>query len=176
MSNFLKNKNASVSVEVSLMLMFFVILIILSSDVGKFIKTKNSLEKMSYSLAGIIRERTYLYDKKPINSSDVDNLYNIALVLNNKTLDKELGLIVESLEIDKNGEVDYKEFKKGDIECALETSLKDFSDLNFITKFDNYTSLYRVSLCTTNDDLFMPIKGISLKKLEPLASSIVYGR
>lgn len=176
MIKFLKEKGASVSIEMCGMLMLFTIFLILSADVGKLIKTQNSLEKISYSLAGIIRERSYLYSAKLVNDKDIDELFKIALVLNKKTLDKELGLIVECLEPNKSGDMNYKSYKKGEVECKLDTSLKDASNLNFITKFDTHTSLYKVTLCAKNDDLFMPINGISLKALEPLASSIVYGR
>ncbi|WP_267524178.1 tight adherence pilus pseudopilin TadF [Campylobacter sp. MG1] len=176
MSSFLRNKVASVSIEVSFMLMFFVIFLVLSSDIGKLIKTQNSLEKISYSLAGIIRERTNLYNKTLLKESDIDNLYSIALVLNEKTLNKELGLVVESLEPNKNDDFNYKNYKRGEVECVNNSNLKDISKINFVNKFENYTSLYRVTLCTKNNDLFMPIRGINLKKLEPLASSVVYGR
>lgn len=179
MSSFIKfliEKKASISVEMCGILMLFAILIILGSDVGTLIKTQNSLDKMSYSLAGLIRERTYLYNGKMLTEDDIDDLYNIALILNEKTLNKELGLVVEAMEVNNKAQTKYSEFSRGKIECKFDRNIEELAKLSFVTKFDISSSAYKVTLCAENNNLFMPIKGVSLNRLEPIASSVVYGR
>lgn len=173
---FLMDMRASVSIEMGGAFLIFSLITILSSDVGTIINAQSRLDKLSYSLASIIRERTYIFGSRVLEEKDVEDLYEVANVLSSDTLNRELGMTIEALVFSSNGEDEVISYEKGSMRCGLSDSIRDYKNLSFNTKLNTISNLYRVTLCSKNNDLLLPIEGINIEGLRPISSTIVYGR
>lgn len=76
------NQHASVAVECCLLISFFGFLLILLTFITVCISTQGKLDRLSYSLVGILRERTVLYPPQQLlSSADVEELYAVAKII-----------------------------------------------------------------------------------------------
>lgn len=173
---FLKDEKASISIEMIGIFSIFSILIVLSADIGSLMVTQNKLEKISYSLASIIRERIALFDSRSINDNDAENLYNVATILAKNTLKPEFGMKLEVLTFKNEDEVKIDSYNFGNLECNPSKTIDEFKDISFYTNYNENISLYRTTLCADPKSNFVPIKNIGSSFIKPIASSITFGR
>ncbi|MEN3262213.1 tight adherence pilus pseudopilin TadF [Sodalis endosymbiont of Spalangia cameroni] len=76
------NQHASVAVEICLLISLFGFLLVYLTFITVCISTQGKLDRLSYSLVGILRERTVLYPPhQPLSSADVEELYAVAKII-----------------------------------------------------------------------------------------------
>lgn len=77
--DFIKNNNGSAIIEFSFVILIIMLLIKLLISVTEHQSTIGKLDRISYSLAGIVRERNRLYsDDKMLTQNNVNDLTNLA--------------------------------------------------------------------------------------------------
>lgn len=170
----------AISVEMSFVMGFFALFLVLAYDVGGALVIKTKLDRISYSLASIVREREMLYPNElKLTKQNTQDLLKLAQSLSKDSLQGKLGLNVEMASfkgkrMGDRGGIEILRFSAGALECRPEKKIEDFKDASFFTTNGNYIPLYRVTLCAAPTQLFKPIAEIGLFK--PISSALVFGR
>lgn len=159
--NLWTDKRAAVSVEfvlISIALIFFIFfltdLVVRQATVGK-------LDRVSYSVAGILRERIQLFDaRETLNQQDVDSAADLAkkiLTDMNSTIDlSQMSLHVEEMHFedpirlgdDRKQIKLYKSWDSGSAgQCLPPQSLNQLQQLTPRGSYGRWVPLYQVTVC-----------------------------
>ncbi|PAF43629.1 tight adherence pilus pseudopilin TadF [Helicobacter sp. 11S02596-1] len=180
-NNFLTAQKASVSIEASIIFGLLVILIALVGDVGGLLINRSKMDRLSYSLASILRERS-LYPSPEISSDDVNQLEKIAKNLQKDAIARgaKLGLSVQVLHFDNTGSSPRvskeSNFDVGDIPCANPTPLADYANLSVRVGQSEYAKILRVNACMKAPNGFLSTKSLIEQALPAQSFSIVLVR
>lgn len=176
------------SVEFALIAVFFSMLLVFSGDVIIKLSTKGKLDRLSYSLVNIIKERTALYNKSfTITQGEINNIYTIAANSLTRSMDSfksaNLGIRVEQqmFTIKKNNDqsVTYDDdspitINAGAQTCSVTKSLDELTDLSVVSSRDRKMPLYRVTLCYETNNWFGKLVGGDYTTVS--SSSVIIGR
>lgn len=167
--NLWTDKRAAVSVEfvlISIALIFFIFfltdLVIRQATVGK-------LDRVSYSVAGILRERIQLFDaRETLNQQDVDAAADLAkkiLMDMNSTIDlSQMSLHVEEMHFedpirlgdDRKQIKIYKSWDSGSsVHCMPPQPLNEQQQLTPRGSYGRWVPLYQVTVCLPTFSWFM---------------------
>jgi len=167
--NLWTDKRAAVSVEfvlISIALIFFIFfltdLVIRQATVGK-------LDRVSYSVAGILRERIQLFDaRETLNQQDVDGAADLAkkiLTDMNSTIDlSQMSLHVEEMHFedpirlgdDRKQIKIYKSWDSGSsVQCMPPQPLNEQQQLTPRGSYGRWVPLYQVTVCLPTFSWFM---------------------
>lgn len=167
--NLWTDKRAAVSVEfvlISIALIFFIFfltdLVIRQATVGK-------LDRVSYSVAGILRERIQLFDaRETLNQQDVDAAADLAkkiLTDMNSTIDlSQMSLHVEEMHFedpirlgdDRKQIKIYKSWDSGSsVQCMPPQPLNEQQQLTPRGSYGRWVPLYQVTVCLPTFSWFM---------------------
>ncbi|WP_180675587.1 tight adherence pilus pseudopilin TadF [Helicobacter sp. 11S03491-1] len=177
-NNFITQTQGSISIEASIIFGLLILLIVLVGDIGKALLNQGKLDRLSYSLVSIIRERT-LYDySQQITSQEASGLYKILQNLQKDFIAKNssISMKVEALYFTSNTTTPTPErtmsYDFGDFACDPSVSLQDYAHLSVKTSEQKYATLFRVSVCLHQKSSFAPIKNL-ISKFIPLQSSSI---
>lgn len=146
-----KLQQGNFTVEFAIVGVFFALLLVFSADVVVKLAYKGKLERLSYSAASIMKERTEIYGAdhfpfepgKPIGA-EATQLYDIVLASLKRTsgnFDAEkFGFQVRMVRENKNVRAPFTQ----GINCNNNQSLQP---LDFVTTFGRHATLYEVTLC-----------------------------
>jgi len=155
----MKRKQEGVFViELAFVLLFISMLLVFVGDIALQLLTRGNLDRASYSLVNVLKERTHFYGtNNKVTDTDVNNLYTLAARLLPK--DAVYGIRVEWME--SLGDDDYTYMTPGKLNGAEgETCLFDESaidSLNIVPKKSSEGksfSLYKVTLCVKVESWF----------------------
>lgn len=188
----LKTKQQGVfSIEFAIIAVFFSLLLVFSGDVIIKLSVKGKLDRLSYSLVNIIKERKQLYkNNTTITQSQTDAIYDIAKNSLKRTMsnfeENNLSILVEGqtyTSVEKDDKTtDYQAnilqaFSKGTPDCKVTQSLDKLAKstkLAVVSVQDRKLPLYRVTLCyETNDWIGSKLK-TSFTTVS--SSSVIVGR
>lgn len=176
-----RKQRGTFSVEFAIVGLFFSILLVFSGDVVMKLSLKGKLDRLSYSMVNILKERTQLYDEEyRINSSEARQLY----VISQGSLERMGGssfdntkyrVVVEELTFASNGSPNPSAtFSFGPNVCTLSNRLSDLRHLSVITSWDRQATLYRVTLCYETDNWIGDILGEDFKLVS--SDAVIIGR
>ncbi|MGL4381998.1 MAG: tight adherence pilus pseudopilin TadF [Vibrio sp.] len=147
-----KLQQGNFTVEFAIVGVFFALLLVFSADIVVKLAYKGKLERLSYSAAAIIKERTEVYDTDHFDfepsqqiGTEATQLYDITLASLKRTTNnfdpEKFGFQIRMIRENKNVRAP---FSGGYINCNNTQSLQD---LDFITTFGRHATLYEVTLC-----------------------------
>jgi tight adherence protein F len=176
------------SVEFALIAVFFSMLLVFSGDVIIKLSTKGKLDRLSYSLVNIIKERTALYNKNfTITQGEMNDIYTIATNSLTRSMGNfkstNFGIRVEqqTFTAQKNDaqSVTYTDdspitINTGSQTCSVAKSLDELTSLSVVSSRENKIALYRVTLCYETNNWFGKLVGGSYTTVS--SSSVIIGR
>lgn len=177
----LKFKQAGVfSIEFAIVGIFFGLLLSFSGDVIMKLSIKGKLDRLSYSLVNVLKERTQLYGMDyRLTSEEVDSLNNIAIHSLSRTFGAfdahKYGVLVEELSfssVDVPNPIISE--RRGAQTCRVNQSIRDLKALTVLSVRGRIMPLYRVVLCYESDNWFGSIVGKHYTTV--MSDSIVIGR
>ncbi len=164
---------AIVGVALSIMFVF-------SADVIIKLSIRGKLDRLSYSLVNVLKERTQLYDEDySITRSEADTIYTIAQNslrrMQASYKDSNFGAVVEELTFRSIGNPNApKRYNLGSYACTLSQTIDQYDDLSVVTTWTRQATLYRVTLCYQTDNMFGSLVDESYTDVS--SSSIMIGR
>lgn len=187
----MKSKQQGVfSIEFAIIAVFFSLLLVFSGDVIIKLSVKGKLDRLSYSLVNIIKERKQLYaNNTTITQSETDAIYTIAKNSLKRTMssfqETKLSILVEGQTyrtVKKTNKTEYKAnalqtFSKGTPDCKVKKSLDKLArskKLAVVSSWERKLPLYRVTICYQTDNWI----GSKLNKnfSTVSSSSVIVGR
>ena len=178
------NQKGNFIVEFAIVGVFFALLLVFSADIVIKLAYKGKLDRMSYSAASIIKERTELvgsdqFDliENPNGLGEANMLYSIVLSSLKRTSgnfdEKNFGF---QLHIKRKGNNLSSEFTRTitrGVNCQS-SAPSDNEGLDFITTFGRYATLYQVTLCYDTDNWFGHLVGEEFTRVS--SRSVIMGR
>lgn len=156
--DFIKNNSGSAIIEFSLVIFIIMLLIKLFISVTEYQSTTGKLDRISYSLAGIIRERNRLYsDDEMLTQNNVNDLASLAnnMLLTSGISSNNFAITVETLHFNPTesaapgnkiiNDTKSEEFSVGT--CHPIRSLREMADLSPYSNRGRWVPLYQVTLC-----------------------------
>ncbi|WP_159654831.1 tight adherence pilus pseudopilin TadF [Vibrio atypicus] len=142
------------SVEFAIVGLIFSLLLVFSGDVIIKLSMKGKLDRLSYSMVNILKERTQLYSEDyTITQAEAREMYTISqgslARMGGSSFDStKYKTIVEELTFASNGSPNpVRTYSFGADVCSLSTTLRELRHLSVITSWDRQATLYRVTLC-----------------------------
>lgn len=157
-SNRLKQKG-TFTIEFAIVGLFLSLLFIFAGDMTIKLAHKGKLDRLSYSLVNILKERTQLYGKDfQIKQSQIDSIVNIATDSLRRTVqqfeDANFGYLIEAVTFNQAQKPSYQAFAPTGTgaRCQTEQTLEQMQHLSKITTWGRRATLYRVTLCYETDN------------------------
>ncbi|PMN71899.1 tight adherence pilus pseudopilin TadF [Enterovibrio norvegicus] len=172
------------TIELAMILLAFSLIIVFSMDVVVKQTVKGKLDRLSYSLVSLLRERSQLFDGDESMTHD-EATKSLALIERSlsstmNTFDiQRLGMVIEQQRFDSNNNpippvANVHIFTLGSYSCEPEEPLVTKIDLSPLSQFDNKLTLYQVSLCYRTDNWFGNLAGESFERVRSI--SLSFGR
>ncbi|NQZ51362.1 MAG: hypothetical protein HRT95_14700 [Moritella sp.] len=166
------NQRGVFAIEMSFVLFFIVALMVFTGDIAFKLFNRVALDRVSYSLVNIIKERTRFYNKRfELNQRDIDDIQILASRL--LSGNRPFGLRVESLHKGV-----FKTFI-GDVNqapvCRIDDSLKLKKELVPQNLAGKSFPLYQVTLCYQVDSWFEQFFG-NTEQSHLQSTSVIVGR
>jgi len=162
------------TVEFAIVGLFFSLLLVFSGDVIIKLATKGKLDRLSYSLVSVLKERTQLYSGDEVLSTEAVNLKTIAVNSLNRTFtnfeDEDFSMCVEGLTFDASNLA-----KPVNYSCSWTASetLAELSTFSVITSMQQ-APVYRVTLSYETDNWIGDLLGETFTTVT--SSSVMVGR
>lgn len=180
MALFKCKQSGNFTVEFAIVGLFFALLLVFSGDVIIKLSVKGKLDRLSFSLVNVLKERTALYTVKyQINAAEALAMQSIAVNSLSRTLGNfdagKFGILVEDLTfaaIDKPNPLNS--FPLGEQKCAPANTLDKLANLSVVTSWGRQATLYRVTLCYETDNWIGDLLGSAFTTVS--SSSIMIGR
>ncbi|MGF1756227.1 ATP-binding protein [Vibrio makurazakiensis] len=157
MINLKSKQSGTFSVEFALLGVVFATLLIMTGDIIIKLSIQGKLDRLSYSLVNVLKERTQLYgkDNNTLTADDARALYIVA----QNSLERTTGDFSQSnfsgsfemLTFDLNGRQDTTTINEGG-GCELTDTIQDLQALSMMTSWGRRATLYRVTLCYETDN------------------------
>lgn len=177
----LKSKQQGVfSIEFAMVAVFFSLLIAFSGDVIIKLSLKGKLDRLSYSLVNVLKERTQLYDTDyQLTTKEVDDIDTIAqhsLLRTFGHFEREhYGLLVEELSFKQVGKPNPAiSEKRGVVACRIKQTIDSLESMTVMTNRGREMPLYRVTVCYESDNWIGGILGREFTHV--MSDSVVIGR
>lgn len=155
------NRRGSVAVEFAVISVLLIVFIFFLTDLVVRHATTGRLDRVAYSVAGIVRERIQLYDaREKLNQRDVDQIAKLAArMLTDMDPDADLSqlkLVVEELHFEDitsigstRKDIDlYRRWQSGSADgCAPPQALNLLTQLAPKGSYGRWVPLYQVTVC-----------------------------
>lgn len=178
--NLKSKQRGTFSIEFAIVGVFFSLLLAFSGDVIIKLSVKGKLDRLSYSLVNIVKERTQLYDADyQLTAKEVNDLDTLA----KRSLQRTFG----AFETDKYGllveELSFKEVGKpnpviaenrGGLTCEVAQSITDLEHLTVVSNRGREMPLYRVTMCYETSNWIGDLLGKKFTNV--MSDSVVIGR
>ncbi|MHA2937455.1 tight adherence pilus pseudopilin TadF [Vibrio sp. RC27] len=166
------------TVEFAIVGIAFSLLLVFSADIIIKLAIKGKLDRMSYSAASIIKERTQLFDEEynidegaTAQGQDTYNYVSASLARTMNNFDQtNFGYVLDVFTFDGSTVSKTPAYKTG-ITC---TDVEPASGLFITTSWGNTVTLYQVTLCYQTDNWFGALVGKTFNRVQ--SYSAVMGR
>ena len=184
MTNSTIKQHGNFTVEFAIIGVVLSLLFVFSGDVIIKLAHKGKLDRLSYSLVDIIKERTQLYNENyELTDENVNTVINIARSSLKRTLGsfdaQQFGYVVEAVTFDAVQQPTYRVFPTGNnvvsaIRCQTRQSLGEMTHLSKITTWGRRATLYRVTLCYETDNWIGDLLGTEFTRVQ--SDAVIIGR
>lgn len=180
MTNSISKQKGNFTIEFAIVGVVLAVLLVFSMDIIIKLAYKGKLDRLSYSLVNVAKERTQLYGEDfSVTEPDATALFNIATNSLRRTTDSfaadRLGMVIEGLTFADIGQANSANvFELGNYNCALPQNIGDMQDLSVVTTWGRQARLYRVTICYETDNLFGDLLGGEFTRVR--SSSVIVGR
>lgn len=182
--NSIYKQKGTFTIEFALVGVFFAMLLLFSVDMLIKLSMKGKLDRLSYSIVSVLKERTQLYEGRDnyLQDSEGELLFTVvknSLARNTGNFDaSKLGMRIE--EQTYQDDINFtpntlvtKTFPAN--ACPVGTSLSSIEeDLSVESTWRRKTTLYRVTLCYETDNLIADILSNGFTKVQ--SSSVIIAR
>lgn len=178
------NQRGTFTIEFALVAVIFVFLLAFTSDIVINQSTKGRLDRLSYSIVNIIKERTQLYnDDDVIDSSQIDQMYSLIDQSLKRTMGSydanQLGVYFEQQKFDSDEKAitplqNIHLFSRGQLACTPNSTLISKETLSPTTSWGRRAVLYKVTICYQGANWFGELVGKDYSLIR--SSSIMLGR
>ena len=178
--NFKTKQRGVFSIEFAIIGVVFSLLLAFSGDVIMKISIKGKLDRLSYSLVNVLKERTQLYDADyQLTAAEVTSLNNIAKHSLARTFsvfdEAKYGFLVEELSfLDADTPNPIISEQRGAIHCRVDQSIGELKKLTVFSVRGRNMPLYRVAICYESNNWFGGLVGKNYTRV--MSDSIVIGR
>ena len=160
--NLVSNNNGSVIIEFSFIVFIMIIFIKILMSISEYYSTIGKLDRISYSLAGIVRERTLLYsNNSELTRLQVNQLKKVAenMLLHSGLSKYSLSIKVEKIHFNttqssstENKIIDNTKSLSFNIgSCEPDKLLRELTQLSSFSNAGRWIPLYQVTLCLPVD-------------------------
>lgn len=181
----------SVAVEFSIISVVLLIFMFFVADLVMRQATVGKLDRLSYSIAGVLRERIQLYDRREdLSLSDIGDIYQLAnrMIKDMNPSAKDYGLQLKVQQLFFEPRVDLtdnekhpvrkKDFFMTNVEidesrCQPLKSISELQDLSPRGSYGRWVPLYQVTLCLTTNSWYTRLIGGSSKQPVIASSAVV---
>ncbi len=178
------NQTGVFIIEFAFVLLAFSFVIVFTMDLVAKQSVKGKLDRLSYSLVSVLRERTQLFDgDETMSYQEATKAYNLIRKSLRSTLapfeESRLSVLIEQQRFDEDKNpisqnTNEHIFRMGSYACPAVTPLTNMQDLTPITQFDNRLTLYQVTLCYRTDNWFGSLVDEEYERVR--SASISFGR
>jgi tight adherence protein F len=170
-----KRYSGNFSVEFAIVGVVFSLLLVFSGDIIVKLAMKGKLDRMAYSAASIIKERTQLFEEDyTTTTTEAQNTYNYVVASLGRTLNNfdvnQFGYSLDVFTNDGTSTSKSTPYSTG-ISCTVGTPS---SDLFVTTSWGNIVTLYQVTLCYETDNWYGDLIGTTFNRVA--SYSVVMGR
>lgn len=169
------------SIEFAIVGVIFSLLFVFSGDVISKLSFKGKLDRLSFSMVNILKERTQLYsDDYAITQEQVDLLVDISSQSLGRTIrsfdSASFGYVFESVTFDSDNNPTLTSFSQSGsgISCTVGSSLLSYQHLSKVTTWNRQTSLYRVTFCYNTDNWIGDLLGREFRRVQ--SDAVMIGR
>lgn len=169
------------TIEFAIIGLVFSLLFIFSADVIIKLSYKGKLDRLSYSLVNILKERTQLYGKDySLTKGHATTLVTIAEGSLRRTVNqfeaKNFGYVIEAVTFNAKGVATYKVYPEGieKVRCNTVSTLDKMQHLSKMTTWNRRATLYRVTLCYETSNWIGDLLDMNFTRVE--SDAIMIGR
>ncbi|MEZ9292346.1 tight adherence pilus pseudopilin TadF [Vibrio lentus] len=169
------------TVELAMIGALLSLLWVFSADIITKMSVKGKLDRLSYSMVNVLKERTQLYDSTlNVTWTEAKEVRDITRNSLKRTLgsfdEQRLGVLVEEVTFAQiGGAGQLNRFPLGTKPCSVRRSLNELTRLSVETVWKRQASLYRVTLCYRTDNWIGSLLNIGEFR-EVNSSSVMIGR
>lgn len=158
------------AVEFAIVGIFFSLLLVFSGDIIIKLSLKGKLERLSFSMASVVKERKELFgDDYTVTQADINNIYNISVASMERTYgafdQNKYGFNLTVYTLDNGGNLDIKisrDVAHGSVRCAVPTP---DTSLFVTTSWGRSLTLYQVSMCYASPNWFGSLVGRNFSRV-----------
>ncbi|WP_394209275.1 tight adherence pilus pseudopilin TadF [Enterovibrio calviensis] len=171
-------------IELTMILLVLSLIIVFTMDVVVKQTVKGKLDRLSYSLVSLLRERSQLFEgNETMTFDEAAKSFSLIQRSLNSTMGNfdisRLGMVIEQQRFDANKNpitavVNQHIFTLGAYSCEPEEPLRQKMDLSPVTQFDNKLALYQVTLCYRTDNWYGDLAGETFERVRSI--SLSFGR
>ncbi|RTZ14465.1 ATP-binding protein [Vibrio aquaticus] len=178
--NLKSKQRGTFSIEFAIVGVFFSVLLAFSGDVIIKLSVKGKLDRLSYSLVNVVKERTQLYGAEyELDAKEVNDVNQLAVNSLKRTFgafdESKYGLLVEELSFKSVGEPNpVIALSRGSVSCHVGESIDKLEHLTVVSNRGREMPLYRVTLCYETDNWIGDILGTEFTHV--MSDSVVIGR
>ncbi|CNK81264.1 putative tight adherance operon protein [Yersinia frederiksenii] len=185
--NIIINTCGAMIIEFSLVFLIIALFIKSMISIAEHYSTIGKLDRVSYSLAGVIRERSQLYhDDNILTQKQVDQLHDLAesMLVNSNIPSHDLAIRVETVHFNQtqSSEVENKiiddtkslSFSFGS--CEPDSPLRELTHLSSFSNAKRWIPLYQVTLCFPADPWYHTLSNQNGPAIAIKSSSITVER
>ena len=169
------------TVEFAIVGVFFALLLVFSGDIIIKLSIKGKLERLSYSIVNIVKERTQLFgeDEYSIDDTEAENAYTITVDSLKRTMssfdESKFGFVLNAYRRSDYGTGDSIESlgswsqEGSNISCQ---SSKPDKELIFQTSWGRSATFYQVTLCYASPNWFGSVMGGDYSKISVRSAAV----
>ncbi|QFI38752.1 ATP-binding protein [Moritella marina ATCC 15381] len=167
------------TVEFAIVGVMFSLILVFSTDVIIKLSLKGKLDRLSYSVANILRERTqFQYENYVLANKEVEILNRIAKSSMRRTSHnfdgKRWGLSIEALQFNAQNEMSVSSFRGGNQSITPYVAMNELANLAVQTSWGRKATIYRVTMMYKTDNWFGELIGEEFNRVS--SSSVIIGR
>lgn len=182
------------AVEFSIIAVVLLIFIFFLADLVVRQASQGKLDRLSYSIAGILRERIQLYDRREtLSKEDINDIYHLATRMikdmNPAAKDRSLQMWVEQLHFAPRADLtdNTKHPLKSQVwfmtnvdidayRCKPHKLISELQELSPRGSYGRWVPLYQVTLCLTTDSWYTQLTQGVIRQPLVSSSAIVMSR
>ncbi|WPC76447.1 tight adherence pilus pseudopilin TadF [Vibrio porteresiae] len=178
-------RKGNFTVEFAIVGVFFSLLLVFSGDIIIKLSIKGKLERLSYSIVNIVKERTQLFgeDEYSVDDTEAENAYTITVASLKRTMssfdESKFGFVLDAYTRSDYGTGDKIDsivsgsgswvHEGSNISCQ---STKPDKDLIFQTSWGRSATFYQVTLCYASPNWFGSIIGGDYSKISVRSAAV----
>jgi len=177
--NFKYKQKGNFTVEFAIIGVVFSLLIVFSADVIMKLSLKGKLDRLSYSVVNMLKERTQFNSENfAVTEDEASALNKIAQQSMHRTSanfdGQRWGMSIEALQFDRSDNPSVLSFSEGEQGVNNRVPIQDLGDLVVITSWGRRATIYRVTLIYKTENWFGSLIGKEFNTVS--SSSVMIGR